>query len=523
MSTDTLVARRRPTLTEHRAVLLACGIVYLAVALWFWHNQVIPSDSTSRLANAYYTLFSRDPHLAAVGFVWNPLPSMILLPFLPLKVLLPALTQQSLLAPLVSAAFMTATVGIVHDLLRRMTLTRTPRLILTAAFALNPMTVLYAGNGMSEACFLLFLLLTTRALYQWLTVRKVESLVPAGLAVALAYGARYEALAPVVALPVVVALVTWLSGGDQRRLALARVDAVIAGLPGVLAVVLWAVASKIIVDQWFATFSSEYGNSAQVSSGSTGISSVTGDDLGGRLAYWSQQWLGIAPLLLVLLVLAAILAWRTRNPGILAPVTILGSVLAFDALAFLTGMSFGWLRFQITLIPLGVLLAGHVLATWRPLGTARAAVTLTLAALAVPSTLYTLTQPDLAREESEYVTAAGSARRSNLFHVDAQVAADLDAMNLPDGAILADAAVAYGVILASDHPHDYVTTPDRDFPGAVTDPRGHNIRYLLLSADAPTDAVRTGRYGPDAASVPTTGVRTWSDAYGNLQWTLIAA
>ncbi len=94
-------------------VLGLCALVYLAVAVWFWRAQLVPGDATSRIANAYYTLYSRDPHLAAIGFVWNPLPSLMLLPFLPLKALIPALTQQSLLAVLVSAAFMTGVVALV--------------------------------------------------------------------------------------------------------------------------------------------------------------------------------------------------------------------------------------------------------------------------------------------------------------------------------------------------------------------------------------------------------------------------
>ena len=57
-------------------MLLACAVVYLGVAMWFWQSGLVPGDALSRVANGYYTLFSRDPHLAAVGFVWNPLPSL---------------------------------------------------------------------------------------------------------------------------------------------------------------------------------------------------------------------------------------------------------------------------------------------------------------------------------------------------------------------------------------------------------------------------------------------------------------
>ncbi|BCY06878.1 hypothetical protein [Actinoplanes sp. L3-i22] len=608
MSTDLAVRApsRSSASRERRLVVLACAAVYLAVAIWFWWNQLLPGDAMSRVANGYYVLYSRDPHLAAIGFVWNPLPSLILLPFLPLAKIFPALTQQGLLAVLASALLMTATVAVAHDVLRRIGVRRVPRLVLTAAFALHPMTLLYAGNGMSEACFLLCLMLAVRYFHMWLAEGRTELLVPLGLALAVGYGARYEALAPAAAVTVVVGLTTFLrtAADHARRWSLARADAVIVGMPPILAFLLWAAASKIIVDQWFATFSSVYGNSTQVSTNATYITSMTGDDLPGRAAYWSQQLIGLSPLALALVAIALLLAWRRRDFRILAPVTVLGAVLAFDALAFLSGTSFGWLRFNITVIPLAVLTAGHLIA-WAapaalsapatpaaltapatpaaltapaalstsatpasPTGSATRSAALTLpgwvrrrslpadapdqpptrghapsgggapssggvarralvvvaylaAFIAIPSTIVVLSKPDLSREESEWVTASGAERRRNLAQVDAQVATDLDTMNLPDGAVLTDAAYAFGVVLASDRPRQFVITPDRDFPAALGDPAGHHVQYLLLSAEGSADAVRTARYGPDKSAVPTTGVRTWHDAKGGLQWTLI--
>src|SRR5512138_1944283 len=94
-----VAARRWPT--ERRVVLAAALVVYVALACWMWRQQFIPQDAVSRVANGYYVLFSRDPHLAAVGIVWNPLPSLVLLPLLPLGALVPALVRDGLVAALV--------------------------------------------------------------------------------------------------------------------------------------------------------------------------------------------------------------------------------------------------------------------------------------------------------------------------------------------------------------------------------------------------------------------------------------
>src|SRR5690349_4617983 len=56
--------------------------ISMTLAMYMRSLDVFFIDSLSRTANAFYVLFSRDPHLAAVGFVWNPLPSLIQLPLL---------------------------------------------------------------------------------------------------------------------------------------------------------------------------------------------------------------------------------------------------------------------------------------------------------------------------------------------------------------------------------------------------------------------------------------------------------
>jgi hypothetical protein len=532
--------------SEPRIVFTVTAAIYLVAAWWFWRHHLIPGDAFSRLANGYYVLFSRDPHLAAVGFVWNPLPSLILLPLLPLKALVPALTHDGLLAPLSSALFMAGAAGIGNDALRRLRVARIPRLALTFLFVVHPMMLIYAGNGMSEAFLVFFLMLTVRGLLQWLSDGRAESLVPVGLSLGLAYGARYEALAPGLAVPVLVAAMSWWRGRDRVRwrYATARADAVLVGLPAALSVAGWAIAGKLIVGQWLPTLSSAYGNSAQVSANTGGIGSVTGTTPGERVGYAAQQMLGLEPLVFVLLLLAGAVALRRRDPRIFAPLAVFGAVLAFSNLAFLSGNSFGWLRFQIVVVPLAIMLAGFLLAV-RGTRASRAAVAVqprngkrmsarivrrvtvaanvavvAVVALAVPAAVITVATPTLAREESEWFTEAGAARTSGLARLNAQVAADLDAMGLPDGSVITDSAYAFPIILASSKPRQFVITSDRDFMAALQDPRGHRVRYLLISATGAADAVRLAYPGADRPTAGNTSVRTWADQWGKVLWTL---
>ena len=51
------------------AVFASFALLYCAVGAAIYDAGFINPDASSRLANAGYTLMSRDPHLGAVGFV----------------------------------------------------------------------------------------------------------------------------------------------------------------------------------------------------------------------------------------------------------------------------------------------------------------------------------------------------------------------------------------------------------------------------------------------------------------------
>src|SRR3954469_15365368 len=90
-ATDPAGRRQRMRLQLHwpseRAVVFwMSAAVYLTAAVYFvLIRHSIFGDALSRVANAQYVLSSRDPHLASIGFVWNPLPSLVLVPFVPLR------------------------------------------------------------------------------------------------------------------------------------------------------------------------------------------------------------------------------------------------------------------------------------------------------------------------------------------------------------------------------------------------------------------------------------------------------
>jgi hypothetical protein len=198
---------------------------------------------------------------------------------------------------------------------------------------------------------------------------------------------------------------------------------------------------------------------------------------------------------------------RRRETEVIAPIVVLGSVLAFMELTFAKGGSFGWLRFQITGIPLVVLLAGALLTrpalarsaaegpVWRRLVSRQWTARMMIiggVALAIPVTLHAFYDPVLSREENQQFIPAvrrlsGAPHpvlgQMNIYGNEQAIARYLDGLKLPDGSVLTDDALSFPIVLASSRPRQFVITSDRDFYDAVAHPTSAGIRYILVSAD----------------------------------------
>ena len=509
---------------EPLVLFVAATAVYLLAGWSLIHFNIVFGDALSRVANAYYVLFSRDPHLPAMGFVWNPLPSISILPILPLKSLFPGLVALGGAGVIQSALSMAGTVVVLSSCLHKLGVGRNPRLVLVAIFALQPGNVMYGGSGMSEPMVLLFLMLTASALISWMQHHQPGSLVAAGIALGLAYLARYEAGASALAVTALVAATTAVSasGGWADRLRLALNDAALVAAPPAFAFFFWAASAKILVDEWIPTFSSQYGNSAQTAAAEQGIEQATGDTVGETLAFLGRQNVGLAPLFCVLLVITAVLAIRKRNPVLLVFIAVFGSVTAFAWLMLLMRLTFGWARFQITIIPLTALLAGAVIGMlfpqtttcsqarptdkcasrpWRPI-IATAGVLLAVA-VAIPTQARLLVDPtlNLRAEEADLVSALlypdrhysdrpGSEQNRQRWVAEREIAAWLDRRDPGEGTVLIDSAYGYAIILSSANPRQFVITSDRDFQTSVDDPRSNGIKYIVVQAEKPADAVQ---------------------------------
>jgi hypothetical protein len=501
--------------------MAVCTALYFTIALILdFKTLSFANDAGSRMANGFYVLYSRDPHLAAIGFVWNPLQSILDIGPLLFKDLWPALASHNVAGSIVSVLCMAGAVHQTRAALQEWGVSRAPRLVIAAVFALNPMILFYAANGMSEALYLFTLIATTRYLARWLRTDDLRSLVYSGAFLGLGYLARNEAVAAAGFSGILVLAVSFYrgTGGRRERTMRGMTDSVIFLMPVVTSFVGWAVASLVITSEAFAQFTSQYGTSAQIAA-----AGGSAPKLGAGVGLEVQALEYLAPLLPVLVIIALLVAWRRRDPLVLIPLSVVGGALLFDVVGYLSGSIIWSFRYFIASVPTEMLMVGVILAavpkrtlagtqwvsyrartrgsrapqgggaTSRPrprlvslLGVGVAAVVLVPS---IPASAAGMFNPNVGVEELREVgylfeNPKTSADRADQQHFAAIMTLTnyIAGMHMPNGDVLVDnfTGCIPQVITSVPNPKVFVIPNDVDFQRVLADPLTFHTHYILL-------------------------------------------
>ena len=494
---------------RRRGAVLFVGLagLYFAVGyLLVMRYNLFDLDGVSRVANAGYVIQSRHPHLSAIGFVWNPLPSLVEIPVLLLDRWWPELRTHGLAGVVQSALFMAGAALMVRGIALDRGVGSGWRRVAVAAFALQPMIVVYGASGMSEAAETFCMLWCVRYLMRWSDGRNPVDLALAGLALGVGFMARYEVAPAALGVAVFVAIVTGqgAASGSRRSTVLANVTIVL--FPIAVSASLWALTGWVVNHELFATLSSQYGNESQVKSAT---------ERGGPLAQAaSADWvviaarlLGMQPFVGIAAAGAVIWAALVRKPTTLVPVVTFGPILAFAAWGQYTSTTFGWFRFYLLAIPLVICVA---LACWTPRSASRRrqrsatsirkfAAGLLCASILIgfPVTVLASLNQRIGNQQLQF--GFNSLLHPQRFAVqdlwfrrlmvnDRAMAQHLDRQHLADGTVLMDTFNTWGVWLSSTHPKQFVITSDYDFKSTLNRPWEFDIKYLVVSNPAVSDA-----------------------------------
>lgn len=253
-------------LIESLLIVVVLTMLYTAVGkVVVVDRHALVGDSISRLAHAYFAWYNEPPKLAGIGFAWPPVQTLYFLPFGLIKPL-----SMSLLAlPIASGLAAAAMVATINRALAWLEVSRSMRAGLLIPFALNPLFVFYATNGMSETLYLLWLALAGFALTRWWVTDQHHILMLAGLALALGFLTRYELLGYAGIFTVIIAL---KMRHDERRGEEIEGTMLAFLSPVFYAVLIWCFLSWLIVDDPLFWFKDNFG--ANLASDATGTARI---------------------------------------------------------------------------------------------------------------------------------------------------------------------------------------------------------------------------------------------------------
>ncbi|MBB3747984.1 hypothetical protein FHT44_000445 [Mycolicibacterium sp. BK634] len=489
------------------ALYIVLSALYFTVGyvLTVRYNMFDP-DSTSRVANAGYVTQSRDPHLSAIGFVWNPLPSLVEIPILQFARWWPELRSHGIAGVVQSSLFMAGAAVMVRRIALDRGLGSGWRRLAVLCFALQPMIIVYGASGMSEAAEAFCVVWCTRHLLRWVEGRYVGDLALAGVALGVGYLARYEVVPVAVGVAAFVGFLVFRSAPRSTRMTTTAAHLAIVLFPIVTAASIWAAAGWVVNAELFATLTSRYGNGSQVA-GAVARGGTLSQAASSDWVVVSARLFGMQPFVGIAAAGALLYAALSRRLTPLVPLVTFGPVLAFAAWGQFTSTTFGWFRFYLLAIPAVVCIA---LACWTSAPRLRtpwqaetpaaklAAVLITLSILVgFPVTVRASLDERIGNQQlqfgfnsllhpEKYRSQEQWYRR--LMVNDRVLAQYLDRMQLPDGSVLMDTFNTWGVWLSSNRPKQFIVTSDYDFKTALNRPWANGVKYVLISNPEISDA-----------------------------------
>lgn len=463
--------------------------IYLA-----YDRDFVYYDAVSRVANAFYVLYSRDPHLGAIGFVWNPLPSLMALIPLSLWKLIPALAGAGLASNTLSALFAAATAVLIFNYSRDSGASYWVSGWLTFGFACNPFIFLYGANGMSEAMFCFFIAWMIVLFTKW--IRGDHSMYPVlmGFALSLAFWVRYESIALGLALAFAIAAVFFdrkneaTLGGSlkSRSRGLDKLEStlIVALTPAIFSGVAWMLLNYFIMGDPLFFFRSGYSNMAFSGNLTDQFRELISTPAGVLWLVLRKSFFFSLPLLALLILRWVNGQWRRWDT--LALIALAASIPAMQFALLLKGSSFGWLRFFVYPFVIAVAWIPYELSRLRHGRRYRlSAAVLCISVLLSGFVIRDMNNHDLSPDEYEtfHIDESGTHKdlvlaKSVSRYVDDIIAA---APSTRRPLILTDSYSAYSVLLNTHYPGRWVITNDRDFEPALQAPARHGIDYILVS------------------------------------------
>jgi len=469
--------------------------IYLA-----YYRDFVYYDAVSRVANAFYVLYSRDPHLGSIGFVWNPLPSLLELVPLLFWRLIPAVATAGLASGIITSLFAAGTVSMLYANLRKRSGSVLLALAISLGFAFNPFIFLYGANGMSEAMFVFFIVWMVISFTNWMQEDRSGYPIEMGFALAMAFWVRYEAISLGAALALSIALIAIgkpIKGFDlvrnnelSRKLSRNRGSKmestlIVALTPAFFSGFAWIALNYFIMGDPLFFFRSGYSNMAFSGNLTDEFRQLISTPAGVLWLVARKSVYFSLPLLTILI--SRLFTRRLFRRDTVVLIMLSASIPAMQFYLLLNGSSFGWLRFFVYSFVVAIAWLPYEFAELKRRARSYKPTTLLIIVSILISgfVIRDMNNHELSPDEYEtfHIENSGTykdlrmAREVSNYLNDKMRAVEPGARPV----ILTDSYSAYAVLLNSEFPKQWIITNDRDFNEALLEPQNYNVHYILVS------------------------------------------
>ncbi|HWQ41808.1 MAG TPA: glycosyltransferase family 39 protein [Desulfosporosinus sp.] len=478
--------------TDRRLVwLIGITVFVLECAAGYYYNVYVGyyhGDGISRVANAFYVLYSRDPHLGAIGFVWNPLPSMVDMVFLLLYPWIPAMATKGISGLLMSAIFASLTASVLARAFIQRGLPRWCAVVFPLLFSLNPMIFLFGFNGLSDAPFIFFLILCITSFLNWLDKNQLGDLVVSSFALAMAFWCRYEAVPFGFSMFLGCVIATILFHKEetppdqgQFRYKWSRTEGVLSVIapPLCYSMIVWLLLNWVIMGNPLNFLNGEYTNLDQIQ-GHLSLpmyAAMFHNPINSSIFALKKISVFSSPLISILLL--RLLNRRLLQWDTLILLGMIVSIPMLQIVMLITGSTLGWLRYFMYVLPVSV--------AWLPYELSKLKrkwqIIIPLMAMLVNYGIlsYAITQRSIAPDENTFLQNT-FGNRSTVYYdwkEYIEIAKYLDD-NYPQDTILTDSYSTFFIILQSRFPKRFYISSDYYFKEAISNPKNFGVSYILI-------------------------------------------
>lgn len=452
--------------------LVVFFIEFIAGVYFSYFKGILLNDAFSRTANAFYVLYVKPVRLASIGFVWNPLPSILQLPFVALSKLWRPIVSSGISAVIMTSTSAALTVLLLLKIFTEFNIQKKYSILIIILYITNPFIFFYGMNGMSEEPFFLIIIYITANMCLWIKKGTPEYIIKISFALSLAFLCRYEAIPFSAAIGIGV-LINIFSNEKEKKFIpnnfknekyyYAEGTAVVLYAPILYTILIWIFLNWTITGNPLYFLNSVYSNSTQ-----SQFTKPTGSFLETILYILKRSISFLPPFFAV--IINRLLTKRLLKSDFFILFTLITSMIIFHFLMLIKGSSYGWLRFFSYSLPICIAWLPYELSelkeTLQPLFFNIICVSLIISSILTGAAL---SSPVIAIEEHYVVVSQQSTQISEYINEE-----------LSDDKIMMDSFLTSAIILNIKNTDNIIVSSHLNFNKYLNNPAKYGIKYIIV-------------------------------------------